>query len=44
MKKTDISAQALGALNVYTEKDEAVRLSDLWKKTTAVLVFVRHFG
>jgi hypothetical protein len=44
MKKTDISVEALGAIRVYNKKDEAVRLSDLWNKKKAVLVFVRHFG
>ena len=44
MKNTDISVEALGALCVYNKKNAIVRLSDLWKKTKAVLVFVRHFG
>ncbi len=44
MKNTDISAEALGAILVYNENDAMVRLSDLWKKTKTILVFVRHFG
>ncbi len=44
MKKTDIPVQALGAICVTNENDSIVRLSDLWKKTSAILVFVRHFG
>ena len=44
MKNTDISAEALGEICVYNKNDVAVRLSDLWGKKKAVLVFVRHFG
>jgi hypothetical protein len=31
-------------LTVLNEQGEAVKLSTLWLKKTAVLVFVRHFG
>ncbi len=44
MKNTDISVEALGEICVYNQNDAAVRLSDLWSKKKAVLVFVRHFG
>lgn len=44
MKNTDISTEALGAICVYNENDEIVRLSDLWANTKTILVFVRHFG
>ncbi len=44
MKQKDISVKVLGEYTVYNENNEAVRLSDFWKKKKAVLVFVRHFG
>jgi hypothetical protein len=39
-----ISVEEFGSLNVYDESEEAVKLSSLWQRETAVLVFVRHFG
>lgn len=39
-----ISVEEFGSLNVYDEREEPVKLSTLWQKGTAVLVFVRHFG
>jgi len=44
MTSTDISVGELGALCVVNENNDIVGLSDLWKKTQTVLVFVRHFG
>ena len=44
MVQYQISVEKLGSLNVYNDSEEAVKLSSLWQKQTAVLVFVRHFG
>jgi hypothetical protein len=44
MVQYPISVEEFGSLNVYDDRDEAVKLSSLWQKGTAVLVFVRHFG
>lgn len=44
MKKKEIPVEELGEIEVYDENDEAVDLSSLWEKTTAVLIFVRQFG
>jgi hypothetical protein len=44
MVQYQISVEDYGSLNVYNESEEAVKLSTLWQKETAVLVFVRHFG
>ena len=38
------SAEELGKLTVLDESGEVVPVSSLWADTTAVLVFVRHFG
>ncbi len=44
MVQNQISVEKLGSLTVYNDSEEAVKLSSLWQKQTAVLVFVRHFG
>lgn len=44
MVQYQISVEKFGSLAVYNDSEEAVKLSSLWQKQTAVLVFVRHFG
>lgn len=44
MKNKSMSTKQLGDVSVLNEEREEVRLSDIWKKRTAALVFVRHFG
>jgi len=44
MVQSQISVEELGSFNVYDDREEAIKLSTLWQKETAVLVFVRHFG
>lgn len=44
MDQSQISVEEFGILNVYNDSEEAVKLSTLWQKEPAVLVFVRHFG
>ncbi len=44
MVQYEISVAEFGSLNVYDNSEEAVKMSTLWQKGTAVLVFVRHFG
>lgn len=44
MVQYQISVEKFGSLTVYNDSEEAVKLSSLWQKQTAVLVFVRHFG
>ena len=44
MVQYQISVEEFGSLNAYDDSEEAVKLSTLWQKETAVLVFVRHFG
>jgi len=44
MVEYQISVEEFGSLKVYDDNEEAVQLSTLWQKKTAVLVFVRHFG
>jgi len=44
MDQYKISVEEFGSLNVYNDSEEVVKLSTLWQKGTAVLVFVRHFG
>lgn len=44
MVQYQVSVEEFGSFNVYDDGDEAVKLSSLWLKKTAVLVFVRHFG
>ena len=44
MVQYQLSVEKFGSLNVYDDNDKAVKLSSLWLKGTAVLVFVRHFG
>lgn len=40
----DLSLADLAAATVLDERGSPVRLGDLWKDRTTVLVFVRHFG
>lgn len=44
MRQSDISVEQLGELSVLNRENESVKLANLWKEKTAVLVFVRHFG
>ena len=44
MVQYQISVDEFGSLTVYNDSEEAVKLSSLWEKQAAVLVFVRHFG
>lgn len=44
MEYKNVSVEDLGNGIVFNEKREQVKLSSLWQKNTAVLVFVRHFG
>ena len=44
MEDKNFSIQQLGDLTVLNEQKEQIKLSSLWGKRTAVLVFVRHFG
>lgn len=44
MVQYQFSVEQLGVLKAYDDSEEAVRLSTLWQKGPAVLVFVRHFG
>ncbi len=44
MIQYQISVEEFGSFNVYDDNEEVVKLSTLWQKGTAALVFVRHFG
>lgn len=44
MVQYQVSVEEFGCLSVYDGSNKAVKLSSLWQKGTAVLVFVRHFG
>ena len=44
MAYENVSTENLGELTVLSEQREQVKISTLWRKKTAVLVFVRHFG
>jgi hypothetical protein len=44
MEDQNFSTRDLGELTVLNEQGEQVKLSSLWQKRTAALVFVRHFG
>ncbi len=44
MADTALNITKLGDLTLYNESGASIRLSSLWEKTTAVLVFIRHFG
>ena len=44
MVQYQISVEEFGSLNAYDDREKAVKLSTLWQKGPAVLVFVRHFG
>lgn len=40
----NLAVHDFGKLVVLNEKGEQVKLSSLWRRRTAVFVFVRHFG
>lgn len=44
MEYKTVSTQDLGEVILLNEKEEQVKVSTLWRKKTAALVFVRHFG
>lgn len=44
MEHNRVSVKNLGELTVVDALNVSVKLSDLWKEKTAVLIFVRHFG
>ena len=44
MAAPKIDVEKFGEITVYNEKEEPVRLAELWRDHCAVLVFVRHFG
>ena len=44
MKPDTLCAKDLEGLSMLDDKNERIKLSDLWKDKTAVLVFIRHFG
>lgn len=44
MAYENVSIENFGDLTVLNEQREQVTISTLWRKKTAVLVFVRHFG
>ena len=44
MAYENVSTENFGELTVLNERREQVKISTLWRKKTAVLVFVRHFG
>ena len=44
MNGSEIDVERLGRLEVFDEAGYLVKLSTLWEKNPALLVFVRHFG
>jgi len=44
MENKSVSTQDLGEVILLNEKGGQVKVSTLWRKRTAALVFVRHFG
>ncbi len=44
MAYENVSTENFGELTVLNERREQVKISTLWRKKTAALVFVRHFG
>jgi hypothetical protein len=42
--KTKIDLPELNRLNIFDEHNHQFPISNLWKKNTAIIVFVRHFG
>lgn len=44
MTNIDINIDDFGAIEVYDDSGQAIKLSSFWKKKPALLVFVRHFG
>lgn len=44
MENKYISTEVLGEITILNERGEKVKLSTLWRKMTAAIVFVRHFG
>lgn len=44
MAYENVSIEHFGELTVLNEQREQVKISMLWRRKTALLVFVRHFG
>ena len=44
MVEYQISVEQFGSHTAYDDSEQEIKLSTLWQKETAVLVFVRHFG
>jgi hypothetical protein len=44
MDHTSLDVSKFGEFDVYTEQCDTIKLASLWNDTTAVLVFIRHFG
>ncbi len=44
MEYKNVSTKDLGEVILLNETREQVKVSTLWRKKTAALVFVRHFG
>lgn len=44
MESANIDIEKFGDFEVYNEYSDTVKISSLWKDSTAVLVFIRHFG
>lgn len=44
MEYKEFLVQDFGRLTILNEQGNQVKLSSLWYKRTAALVFVRHFG
>ena len=44
MAYENVSTENFGELTVLNERREQIKISKLWRKKTADLVFVRHVG
>lgn len=44
MDSTTPDITKFAEFTVYNEQSDSIKLATLWKDTTAVLVFIRHFG
>lgn len=44
MSRDTMLVEQLGAVTAYDKDAAPVVLAELWRDTTAVIVFVRHFG
>ena len=44
MDNSSLDVAKFGEFEVYNEQCDTVKLASLWNETTAVLVFIRHFG